>query len=61
MRDNTSIPTTRLGDWYANLLFTKSQHLIVCVSERSLLPIFRRSEGCFVILVSAARSFRSLL
>jgi hypothetical protein len=33
-------PTTRLGDWYANLLFTKRQKLIICVSERSLLPVF---------------------
>ena len=33
-------PTTGLGDWYANLLFTKRLRLIICVSERSLLPVF---------------------
>lgn len=33
-------PTTVLGDWYANLLFTKHARLVICVSERSLLPVF---------------------
>ncbi len=32
--------TTRLGDWYANLMFTKRRRLILYVSERSLLPVF---------------------
>jgi hypothetical protein len=32
-------PTTRLGDWYSNLLFTKHQRLVICISERSLLPV----------------------
>ena len=32
-------PTTRLGDWYANVLFCRPQHLILCVSERTLLPL----------------------
>lgn len=31
-------PSTRLGDWYANLLFTRPAHLVLCVSERTLLP-----------------------
>jgi hypothetical protein len=30
--------TTILGDWYANIWFARPQ-LIVCVSERSLLPV----------------------
>jgi hypothetical protein len=33
-------PTTILGDWYANLLFTRHLRLVICVSERSLLPVF---------------------
>ena len=33
-------PTSRLGDWYANLFFTRRAPLIICVSERSLLPVF---------------------
>src|SRR5580698_5713357 len=36
---HTDLPTTRLGDWYANLLFARHQRLIICVSERSLLPV----------------------
>jgi len=32
-------PTTRLGDWYANLLFARPQHLVLAVSERTLLPM----------------------
>ncbi len=31
-------PSTRLGDWYAHLLFTRPQ-LVLCVSDRTLLPI----------------------
>ena len=33
------IPTTRLGDWYANLLLVRPQQLILAVSERTLLPL----------------------
>ena len=33
------MPSTRLGDWYANLLFTRPVHLVLCVSERTLLPV----------------------
>jgi len=32
-------PSNRLGDWYANILFTRRAELIICVSERSLLPV----------------------
>lgn len=33
-------PTNRLGDWYANLLVAGRARLIICISERSLLPVF---------------------
>ncbi len=33
-------PTTRLGDWYADLLFPGPQRYLFLVSERSLLPVF---------------------
>ncbi|WP_428503580.1 DUF6933 domain-containing protein [Roseateles sp.] len=42
-------PTTVLGDWYATLLPLRPQQLVLCVSERSLLP-----------LVLPAREARSL-
>jgi hypothetical protein len=32
-------PTTVLGDWYANIALSRPQHLILCVSEKSLLPL----------------------
>ena len=32
-------PTTVLGDWYANVLVTSPEHLVVCMSERALLPV----------------------
>jgi hypothetical protein len=31
-------PTTQLGDWYANILWGRPR-VILCVSERSLLPV----------------------
>jgi hypothetical protein len=31
-------PTNCLGDWYANLLFTGRARLIICISERILMP-----------------------
>jgi hypothetical protein len=34
-----STPTTALGDWYANILFARPEQLVVCVSERTLLPV----------------------
>lgn len=34
-----SEPTTRLGDWYANLLFRPGQQLVLLVNQRTLLPV----------------------
>jgi hypothetical protein len=39
----SSVPlhlTNCLCDWYANLLFTGRARLIICTSERTLLPVF---------------------
>jgi hypothetical protein len=38
-------PTNRLGDWYANLVFARHVPLIICVSERSLLPVLVEARG----------------
>jgi hypothetical protein len=32
-------PSTVLGDWYANLFVCRRQHLVLCMSERTLLPV----------------------
>jgi hypothetical protein len=34
-----STPTTRLGDWYGNLLFAPEGPIVLFASERSLLPV----------------------
>ena len=33
------LPTTALGDWYADLLIGKPRWLVLCVSERALLSV----------------------
>lgn len=38
-------PTTQLGDWYANVLVTRPQHLVLCISERTLLPVIVPAKG----------------
>ncbi|HKO47140.1 MAG TPA: hypothetical protein VJV79_05420 [Polyangiaceae bacterium] len=37
--------TTRLGDWFANLLYTKPQQLVLCVSAKTLLPVLVLASG----------------
>jgi hypothetical protein len=32
-------PTTRLGDWYGNILFVRPAQLVLFVNERTLLPV----------------------
>lgn len=34
-----ALPTTILGDWYANVLYSRPHQVVLCVSERSLLPV----------------------
>lgn len=34
-----------LGDWYANVLFVPGAHLLLCVSERSRLPVVASARG----------------
>lgn len=36
--------TTRLGDWYANLLGVGHQRFMLCVSERGRLPVLLRAQ-----------------
>ena len=37
--------TTLFGDWYANVLVTRPQHLVLCISERTLLPVVVPAKG----------------
>ncbi len=58
---NSPAPSTILGDWYANILRFNRQQFILCVSERTLLPVLlpavdarsaarRLPEGLFDVL-----------
>ncbi len=38
-------PTTKLGDWYCNLLHTRPQQLVLCASEKTLLPVVIPAKG----------------
>jgi hypothetical protein len=58
---DADFPTTRLGDWYANLLFTKHQRLIICISERSLLPVFVAAREPSTFVSRFQESVRSML
>lgn len=37
--------TTRLGDWYANLLYMKPRQIVLCVSAKTLLPVLVHASG----------------
>ena len=43
--DEPSPPTTVLGDWYANVLYSRPHQLVLCVSERSLLPVVLHAKA----------------
>jgi hypothetical protein len=40
---NPPAPSTVLGDWYANVLRVGKQQFILCVSEKTLLPVLVRA------------------
>lgn len=47
--------TTLLGDWYANLLNVERQRWLLCVSERTLLPVLVPArKDCFPAELSNA-------
>jgi hypothetical protein len=37
--------TTALGDWFANIIYTRQGHYIILVSEKSRLPILLSAKG----------------
>jgi hypothetical protein len=42
--------TSQLGDWYAAPFAVGHLRLVMCVSERSLLPVFVRARGLAVMI-----------
>ncbi len=53
--------TTVLGDWYANLLYTRRHRLIICVSDRTLLAVFVAAKNPAGFISRMQTSARSLL
>ena len=53
--------TTALGDWYANILFSRPQQLILCVSERTLLPVVILAKELDSFPLCLAASVREVL
>ena len=54
-------PTKGLGDWYTNLLFTKRMRLVICVSERSLLPVLVEAKGRSTFAERLREAVRSVM
>jgi hypothetical protein len=54
-------PDTVLGDWYANVLVTRPQHLVLCISERTLLPVVLPAKDAKSLPVRLAREVSSVL
>jgi len=50
-----AVPTNRLGDWYANSFSIGRNQLVLCVSERTLLPVILPLRGFRTDLVHAVR------
>jgi hypothetical protein len=53
--------TTLLGDWYANVLVARPQHLVLCVSERTLLPVIVPAKGAGALPARLVQSLPPIL
>lgn len=54
-------PTTKLGDWYCNLLHTRPQQLVLCASERTLLPVVIPAKGTESVAVRVTAAVGEML
>jgi hypothetical protein len=54
-------PTTVLGDWYANTVFTRPEHVVVCVCERTLLPVIVAAKDVRRLPARVAAAARDML
>jgi hypothetical protein len=53
--------TTILGDWYANILITRPQHLVLCVSEKTLLPVVVTAKDPRALPVRLTQAVEAML
>jgi hypothetical protein len=49
-------PTTTLGDWYANVIHLRPRHVVLCISETSLLPVVLSGQGLRKTMLSDFRT-----
>ena len=54
-------PTTLLGDWYANLLFHRPQQIVLCITERTLLPLIVPAKDAWYLIGHMAKALPELL
>jgi hypothetical protein len=54
-------PTTRLGDWYANLLFPPGGQVVLAVNERSLLPVLVPAAPATTLVARLGRVVEEVL
>jgi len=54
-------PTTKLGDWYASLLYAPGGQLVLFVSERSLLPVVVPAKEARTLVDRLRASLREVL
>ena len=59
--EGAAAPTTLLGDWYANVLVTRPQHLVLCISERTLLPVIMPAKGVGMLPVRLIEALPPIL
>ncbi len=58
---NPPPPTNRLGDWYANILYSRAGHYVVCLSERSGLAVVLEGKELHTLSLRFLRTLRELL
>jgi hypothetical protein len=58
---NPPSPTNRLGNWYAKLVLVRQVPLIICISERSLLPVIVEATGASSFSSRFREAARSVL
>lgn len=52
---------TLLGDWYANVLFARPEQLILCLSERTLLPVVVTARAASTFGERLAKALHAVL
>ena len=55
------VPTNALGDWFANIIYTRQGHFVILISERSLLPIFTTARNLDELVPRFLKSLSEVL